>query len=202
VRDRCPQCGSKRYKKSGPIHSGKQHHPCQACARQLVLCADHDLISDEHRALVRQGRDRGDRRPLKIAAIPGHHLSAAHRFCGTRDYRVLKERCVNEHGFSLHAEVRCALNQHHTLEHLCRYITRPRPGQLTAQTHSYRCCRVATHKPQRRYHPHRDVTPGIDAATRRARPASKAPSPSLPWRARAQRQAALGNHSGQLGQRQ
>ena len=33
--------------------------------------------------------------------------------------------CVNEQGFSLHAEVRCAINQRHKLEHLCRYITRP-----------------------------------------------------------------------------
>jgi hypothetical protein len=31
------------------------------------------------------------------------------------------ERCVNAQGFSLHAEVRCAINQRHQLEHLCRY---------------------------------------------------------------------------------
>ncbi|MGH8646608.1 MAG: transposase [Gammaproteobacteria bacterium] len=31
----------------------------------------------------------------------------------------------NAQGFSLHAEVRCAINQRHKLEHLCRYITRP-----------------------------------------------------------------------------
>ncbi len=30
-----------------------------------------------------------------------------------------------EQGFSLHAEVRCAMNQRKKLEHLCRYITRP-----------------------------------------------------------------------------
>ena len=33
--------------------------------------------------------------------------------------------CVNAHGFSLHAGVRCAMNQRKELEHLCRYITRP-----------------------------------------------------------------------------
>ncbi len=33
--------------------------------------------------------------------------------------------CANEQGFSLHAEVRCAINQRHKLEQLCRYITRP-----------------------------------------------------------------------------
>ena len=36
-----------------------------------------------------------------------------------------KKYCVNAHGFSLHAGVRCAMNQRKELEHLCRYITRP-----------------------------------------------------------------------------
>jgi len=36
-----------------------------------------------------------------------------------------QECCVNAHGFSLHAGVRCAMNQRKELEHLCRYITRP-----------------------------------------------------------------------------
>jgi hypothetical protein len=35
------------------------------------------------------------------------------------------QRCVNEHGFSLHAEVCCAAHQRKKLEHLCRPITRP-----------------------------------------------------------------------------
>jgi hypothetical protein len=35
------------------------------------------------------------------------------------------QRCANEQGFSLHAAVRCAINQRHKLEQLCRYITRP-----------------------------------------------------------------------------
>ncbi|MGH8654631.1 MAG: transposase [Gammaproteobacteria bacterium] len=35
------------------------------------------------------------------------------------------QRCVNEQGFSLHADVRLDINQRHKLEHLCRYITRP-----------------------------------------------------------------------------
>jgi hypothetical protein len=33
--------------------------------------------------------------------------------------------CVNAHGFSLHAAVRCAAHQRKELERLCRYITRP-----------------------------------------------------------------------------
>jgi hypothetical protein len=36
-----------------------------------------------------------------------------------------QQRCVNKQGFSLHAEVRCAMNQGKKLEQLCRYITRP-----------------------------------------------------------------------------
>ena len=36
-----------------------------------------------------------------------------------------QSRCANEQGFSLHAEVRCAMNQRNKLEQLCRYITRP-----------------------------------------------------------------------------
>jgi len=35
------------------------------------------------------------------------------------------QRCATEQGFSLHAEVRCAMNQRNKLEQLCRYITRP-----------------------------------------------------------------------------
>ncbi len=35
------------------------------------------------------------------------------------------QRCANEQGFSLHAHVRCAMNQRNQLERLCRYITRP-----------------------------------------------------------------------------
>jgi hypothetical protein len=33
--------------------------------------------------------------------------------------------CVNLHGFSLHAAVRCGAHQRQELERLCRYITRP-----------------------------------------------------------------------------
>ena len=36
-----------------------------------------------------------------------------------------EQLCANAQGFSLHAEVRCAMNQRHQLEQLCRYITRP-----------------------------------------------------------------------------
>ena len=41
------------------------------------------------------------------------------------DAHPTQQRCVSVQGFSLHAEVRCAMNQRHKLEQLCRYITRP-----------------------------------------------------------------------------
>jgi len=43
----------------------------------------------------------------------------------TREPPLTPVRCVNEQGFSLHAEVCCAAHQRKKLEHLCRYITRP-----------------------------------------------------------------------------
>jgi hypothetical protein len=41
------------------------------------------------------------------------------------DVQHTQKRCVSKQGFSLHAEVRCAMNQRKKLEQLCRYITRP-----------------------------------------------------------------------------
>ncbi len=41
------------------------------------------------------------------------------------DAQDTPQLCVNQQGFSLHAAVRCAINQRHKLEKLCRYITRP-----------------------------------------------------------------------------
>jgi len=41
------------------------------------------------------------------------------------DAQPTQQLCANAQGFSLHAEVRCAMNRRHKLEQLCRYITRP-----------------------------------------------------------------------------
>ncbi len=43
----------------------------------------------------------------------------------TQAVQPTPQRCVNEHGFSLHAEMCCTADQRKKLEHLCRYITRP-----------------------------------------------------------------------------
>ena len=52
VREACPACGSKRFKRNGHLKTGQQNHQCKACGRQFVLHADNRVISDEQRALV------------------------------------------------------------------------------------------------------------------------------------------------------
>jgi hypothetical protein len=56
---------------------------------------------------------RAGQKVLTLQSVPSHEPKPA------------QQRCANEHGFSLHAEVRCAMNQRNKLEQLCRYITRP-----------------------------------------------------------------------------
>jgi insertion element IS1 protein InsB len=52
IREACPACGSKRYKKNGHTRHGKQNHQCKACARQFSATADNHLIADERRTRV------------------------------------------------------------------------------------------------------------------------------------------------------
>jgi insertion element IS1 protein InsB len=52
VRDACPGCGARQFKKNGHIHNGKQNHQCKACGRQFVVHAECYAISEEQRALV------------------------------------------------------------------------------------------------------------------------------------------------------
>jgi hypothetical protein len=47
------------------------------------------------------------------------------RYAASRAAPITQALCANAHGFSLHAEVRCAAGQRSELEQLCRYITRP-----------------------------------------------------------------------------
>jgi IS1 family transposase len=54
IRESCPQCGSKRYKKNGLIHTGKPNHRCKDCGRQFVLSAENRLIPDDDRALIKR----------------------------------------------------------------------------------------------------------------------------------------------------
>jgi hypothetical protein len=51
IKDVCPQCRSPKYKRNGPMHSGKQNHQCKVCGRQFVECFEQHVISDNTRAL-------------------------------------------------------------------------------------------------------------------------------------------------------
>jgi Putative transposase. len=63
--------------------------------------------------------------PLKLLVGGAHPTRLSLQTVPSQEAQPTQQRCVNEQGFSLHAEVRCAITQRHTLEHLCRYITRP-----------------------------------------------------------------------------
>ena len=52
IREVCPACGSRRYKKNGHTRHGKQNHQCKACERQFSATADDCLITDERRTRV------------------------------------------------------------------------------------------------------------------------------------------------------
>ena len=47
------------------------------------------------------------------------------RTAAGREEKTTLALCVDAHGFSLHAGVRCGAHQRKQLERLCRYITRP-----------------------------------------------------------------------------
>jgi insertion element IS1 protein InsB len=52
IREACPACGAKRYKKNGHTRHGKQNHHCKACGRQFGSTAEHRVIPDEQRILI------------------------------------------------------------------------------------------------------------------------------------------------------
>jgi insertion element IS1 protein InsB len=52
IRDTCPACGSRRYKKNGHTRHGKQNHQCKVCERQFSATADDHLIAKERRMRV------------------------------------------------------------------------------------------------------------------------------------------------------
>ena len=52
IRDVCPACGSKRYKKNGHTRHGKQNHQCKACEHQFGAPAEDHLILDTPRTMI------------------------------------------------------------------------------------------------------------------------------------------------------
>ena len=51
-REVCPQCGSRRYKRTGHTHTGKQNHRCKLCGRAFVLNPEYRIITEEQRTLI------------------------------------------------------------------------------------------------------------------------------------------------------
>ena len=85
--------------------------------------ADGDADSDDARTLrplqaaaCTYRSAFGPRAGQKVFAVQGAML---------RDTSLTQALCADEQGFSLHAAVRCAADDRHALEQLCRYITRP-----------------------------------------------------------------------------
>ena len=52
IREACPQCRSRQYKRNGRIHTGKQNHKCKDCGRAFVLVPENHVITEEQRALI------------------------------------------------------------------------------------------------------------------------------------------------------
>jgi hypothetical protein len=97
--------------------------------------------------------------------------------------------CVNAHGFSLHAAVRCCAHQRKELERLCRYITRPAIANERLKRNPAGQFVLQLKSPYRDGTTHIVMSPlAVHAAPGGTGPAPAAASDSLPWRARAPRQ--------------
>jgi len=90
------------------------------------------VVEEEGRATVASDNEEGVLAPLQAASITyriaygprqGQKLLTLQSQAAPSPAE--KKRCVSLHGFSLHANVRCAANARQPLERLCRYITRP-----------------------------------------------------------------------------
>ena len=59
MREACPACGAKRYKKNGHTHHGKQNHQCKACGRQFTAeVLDRSIASEQRRQIEHLLRER------------------------------------------------------------------------------------------------------------------------------------------------
>jgi len=52
LREACPQCGARWYKRNGHLHTGKHNHRCKVCGRAFVLTPENSVISAEQRVLI------------------------------------------------------------------------------------------------------------------------------------------------------
>src|SRR3954469_20079459 len=112
------------------------------------------LIEEQGMSYLAQGESDRALTPLQAAACTyriaigpraGHKVLSL-QTVPSRPADSTQPGCVNAHGFSLHAAVRCNTHQRKELERLCRYIPRPaianerlkrnRAGQLVLQLKS------------------------------------------------------------------
>jgi hypothetical protein len=97
------------------------------------------------------------------------------------DAQHTKQHCINEQGFSLHAEVRCAMNQRKKLEQLCRYITRPAIANERLKLNSTGDVVLRLKSPYTNGTPYRDVAAGVPATPGFFARASQTQPDSLAW---------------------
>ncbi|SFN04493.1 transposase [Nitrosomonas communis] len=95
------------------------------------------------------------------------------------------------HGFSLHADVRCAMHQRSKLERLCRYITRPAIADERLARNQDGQVILTLKTPFRDGTTPSDVAAGIHATAGCAGFPGKAQPHSFPWRTCAECQASL-----------
>ena len=59
MRETCPECGAKRYKKNGHTRHGKQHHQWKACGRQFTAdVLDRSIASEQRMQIEHLLRER------------------------------------------------------------------------------------------------------------------------------------------------
>src|SRR5262245_63917473 len=76
----CPHCGSTRYKRNGPMPTGKQNHRCKRCGWAFVLVPENPVSTEAQWAVIaRLLRERLSLRGIgramvqRFEAAP-HHL--------------------------------------------------------------------------------------------------------------------------------
>ena len=97
--------------------------------------------------------------------------------------------CVNAHGFSLHAGVRCEAHDRQRLEQLCRYITRPAISIAHLSINGKGQVILKLKTSWKTAHPYRAGAAGIHAKTGGADAAPKIALDTVSRRARAQCEA-------------
>jgi len=84
LREAWPHCGSRRDKRNGYIHTGKQHHRGRACGRDFVRNPGNHSVPEEQCLLIKR-------------LLTGKYLAARDRPCGGRRAAVALTITVQLH---------------------------------------------------------------------------------------------------------